>query len=54
MDEGHRAGSRLRSRTGAAAAQVLLDGIEDDAQGAAQGLAAVLEVVAQLGRDSTH
>jgi hypothetical protein len=45
MDEGHRAGSCLLARAGAA--QVLFDRIEDEAQGAVEGLAVVLEVVAQ-------
>ncbi len=54
MDEGHRAGSRLRSRAGAAAAQVLLDGIEEAAQGAVEGLVVVLEMVAQPFGQGQH
>ena len=47
MDECHRAGPRIRPRTGATRAQVALDLIEEDAQGGIEGLAVMLKVVAQ-------
>ena len=47
MDEGHGARPCTRPRAGAMRAQMALDGIEEDAQGAVEDLAVVLEVVAQ-------
>jgi len=46
MDEGYRTGSPHWACPRAVIAQVLLDGIEEDAQGAVEGFAVVLEVIA--------
>jgi len=47
MNEGHRAGACIRPRARAVRAQVTLDLLEEDAQGAVERLAVMLDVVAQ-------
>ena len=47
MDESDRSGARIRPRTRAVCTQVALDLIEEDPQGAIEGLTVMLKVVAQ-------